>query len=130
MAEMSNFLENSLLDHVLRGNTGGTAMTQPTTVYLSFHTANPTDTGSGAEVSGGSYARKLLSFAAAASGSSTNSTAATFTSMPTAVVTHIALWTAVTGGNLLFHSPLTSSISFNSGDEATVAIGAITVTLD
>ena len=30
MAELSNFLENSLLDHVLRG----TSYTSPTTVYV------------------------------------------------------------------------------------------------
>jgi hypothetical protein len=129
MAEMSNYLEDNLLDHVLRGDTGGTSFTQPTTIYLAFHTANPTDAASGAEVAGGSYARQLLSFGAASGGSSTNSSSATYTNMPTATVTHIALWDAVSGGNMLFHSPITS-IGFNSGDEATVNVGAITVQMD
>lgn len=129
MAEMSNYLEDNLLDHVLRGDTGGTSFPQPTTVYLAFHTNNPTDAGGGAEVSGGSYARQLLSFGAAASGTSTNTTTATYINMPTASVTHAALWDASSGGNLLFHTPITT-ISFNSGDEATVAVGAITVSLD
>jgi hypothetical protein len=129
MAEMSNYLEDNLLDHVLRGDTGGTSFPQPLTVYLALHTANPTDAGSGAEVSGGSYARKLLAFGAASSGTSTNTGTATYTNMPTATVTHAALWDAVSGGNLLFHTSI-STIAFNSGDEATVAAGAITVSMD
>lgn len=129
MAEMSNYLEDNLLDHVLRGDTGGTFFPQPTTVYLALHTANPTDAGSGAEVTGGSYARKLLVFGAAASGTSTNTNTATFTNMPTANATHAALWDALSGGNMLFHTSITT-INFNSGDEATVAAGAITVSMD
>lgn len=130
MSEMSNYLENALLDHVLRGDTGGTDYVQPATIYLAFHTANPTDTGSGAEVSGGSYSRQALSFNAASVGSSTNSSSATYTSMPTAIVTHIALWDTLSGGNMLCYSPISPTISFNSGDEATVNPGAITVTFD
>jgi hypothetical protein len=129
MAELSNYLEDKLLNHTLRGDTGGTGFTQPATVYLALHTANPTDAGSGAEVTGGSYVRKLLTFGAAASGVSANTNTQTFSNMPTSTVTHIALWDALTSGNLLFHSSITS-IPFNSGDSATVAIGAITASLD
>lgn len=127
MSEKSNYLEDNILDHVLRGDTPGTAYPQPAAVYLAFHTADPTDAATGAEVSGGSYARKVLSFGAASGGASVNTTSATYTSMPTATVTHIALWDALSGGNMLYHSPI-SSIAFNSGDEATVNAGAITVT--
>jgi hypothetical protein len=43
MAELSNFLENKLLDHVLRN----TSYTSPTTVYVGLYTSDPADDNSG-----------------------------------------------------------------------------------
>jgi len=57
MAEFSNYLENKVLDHVLRN----VSYSSPTTVYVGLYTSDPTDAGSGTEVSGGSYARQALS---------------------------------------------------------------------
>ena len=56
MAAMSNYLENKVLDYVLRDQ----ADWAPTAVYLALHTADPTDAGTGAECSGGSYARQAI----------------------------------------------------------------------
>ena len=61
MAEMSNYLENALLN----GTLNATTYTAPTTVYVSLWTTNPNDDASGAEVTGGSYARTAVSFATA-----------------------------------------------------------------
>ena len=52
MAEISDYLEKKILDYVLRD----TADWAAAAVYLALHTADPVDAGSGAEVSGGSYA--------------------------------------------------------------------------
>ena len=60
MAEMSDYLERSLLNATLNN----TAFTTVATPYVSLHTADPTDAGTGTEVSGGSYARTAASFAA------------------------------------------------------------------
>jgi len=61
MADMSDFLEVALLNSTLNG-AAFSAVDNP---YISLHTANPTDTGTGTEVSGGSYARVASSFATA-----------------------------------------------------------------
>ena len=61
MADMSDYLEVTLLNETLNG-VAFTAVNNP---YISLHTANPTDAGTGAEVSGGSYARVASSFATA-----------------------------------------------------------------
>ena len=61
MADMSDYLEVTLLNETLNG-VAFTAVNNP---YISLHTANPTDAGTGAEVSGGSYARTASSFATA-----------------------------------------------------------------
>ncbi len=54
MAEMSNYLENALINATLRN----TSYTSPTTVYVALYTSDPTDADSGTECSGTSYARQ------------------------------------------------------------------------
>ena len=54
MAEFSNFMENKIIDHMLRNQ----AYTPPATVYVALYTSDPTDADTGTEVSGGSYARQ------------------------------------------------------------------------
>ena len=127
MAEMSNYLETKVLDYVLRN----TADWAPTAVFLALHTADPTDAGSGAEVSGGSYARQTCAFDAAhaTGGNTANTDAETFANMPACTVTHIGVWDASSSGNLLFHTAVTTSKAVLAGDTITVAAGAVTITL-
>ena len=106
MAAISNYLENELLDHVLKN----AAYTSPTTVYLALYTSNPTDADSGTECSGGSYARQSITFGSVASGGTISNTAdITYTSMPATTVTHVGIHDHVSAGNLLFHGALSSS---------------------
>jgi hypothetical protein len=128
MAEMSNYLENALINATLRN----TAYTSPTTVYVGLYTSDPGDGNTGTEVSGGSYARVSVSFGAPSNGVSTNSASVTF---PTATgtwgtVTHIGILDALTSGNLLYHTALDSSKSIASGDVFTISTGNLSVTLE
>ena len=127
MAEISDYLEKKILDYVLRD----TADWAPSTVYVALHTADPVDAGSGAEVSGGSYARQAIAFDAAhaTTGLTQNTDIETFTSMPAATVTHIGIWDHLSAGNLLFHTPVDSAKTVGSGDTISIAAGAITITL-
>ena len=127
MAEFSNFLENALINAVLRNTT----YTSPATVYVSLYTSDPTDADSGTEVSGGSYARTAVTFGAPSNGISTNSADVTF---PTATaswgtVSHIGIHDASTGGNLLFHTPLDTAKTIDSGDIFKITTGNLSVTL-
>ena len=127
MSEMSNYLETKILDYVLRD----TADWAPTTVYLALHTADPAEDGSGAEVSGGSYARQACAFDAthATGGNTANTSAESFTGMPACTVSHIGIWDHASAGNLLFYTDVTASKTVGSGDTISVAEGAVTVTL-
>ena len=127
MSEMSNYLETKILDYVLRD----TADWAPATVYLALHTANPDEDGSGAEVSGGSYARQACAFDAthATGGNTANTSAESFTGMPACTVTHIGIWDHASAGNLLFYTDVTANKTVTSGDTISVAAGAVTVTL-
>ena len=127
MAEMSNFLENALINATLRNTT----YTSVATVYVSLWTSDPTDAGSGTEVSGGSYARTAVTMGAPSNGVSTNSADVTF---PTAtaswgVVGWIGINDAATSGNLLYHSPLDTSKTIDSGDIFKISTGNLSVTL-
>jgi hypothetical protein len=127
MAEMSNYLENALINATLRN----TSYTSPATVYVSLHTADPTDAGTGTEVSGGSYVRKAATFAAPSNGVSATSADVTFDQATASwgTITHIGIWDNSSTGNMLYHTPLTTSKTIDSGDIFKIASGSLTVTL-
>ena len=129
MAEMSNYLEDALINATLRN----TSYTSPTTVYVSLWTSDPTDAASGTEVStsGTSYARTSVTFGAPSNGASTNNADVTF---PTATaswgtVGWIGINDASTGGNLLYHTALDTAKTIDSGDIFKIATGNLSVTL-
>lgn len=122
MTDFSNYAENAVLDHVL----SNTAMTQPTSLQLSLHTGDPGEDGTLNEVTGGSYAKQAITFGAAAAGVATMSNSPSFTNMPAATVTHIAIWDQ--GANCLFIGDLSASKTVNSGD--TYNQSTCTITLD
>ncbi len=127
MAEMSNYLENALINATLRN----TSYTSPSVVYIGLYTSDPTDADTGTEVSGGSYARQAVTFGAPSDGVSTNSAAIEF---PQATGTWgtvgwIGIEDASTGGNLLYHTALDASKTIATGDIFKIAIGSLSVTL-
>ena len=96
-----------------------------------MHTADPAEDASGAEVSGGSYARQAITFNAAhaTAGTIDNSSAEEFTTMPAVTVSHIGIWDAASSGNLLFYGAVTASKAVGAGDTISLAAGALVITL-
>lgn len=127
MAEMSNYLENALINATLRN----TSYTSPATSYLALYTSDPTDADTGTEVSGTSYARQAITFGAPSNGVSTNSAAIEFPQAGGSwgTVTHVGIRDASTAGNLLFHTALDASKAIATGDVFRVASGSLSVTL-
>src|SRR5512145_1306835 len=128
MSAATDYMENALLDHALKG----TAYSQPTNIYVSLHSAAPTDAApSTGEIAGGSYARQVCSssFAAASGGSKATNADLTWTNMPATTVSHTAIFDSVTGGNGLFHGSLSASKTVNGGDTFKILSGQLTVTL-
>ena len=127
---MSNFLENALINATLRNTT----YTSVATVYVSLWTSDPTDAGSGTEVSGGSYARTAVTFAAPSNGVTTNSADVTF---PTATASWGTVgWigindSATSGGSdhLLYHTALDTAKAIDTGDIFKISTGNLSVTL-
>jgi hypothetical protein len=127
MAEMSNYLENALINATLRN----TSYTSPATVYMGLYTSDPTDANTGTEVSGGSYTRIAVTMGAPSNGVSTNSAAIEFPQAGGSwgTVGWIGILDASTAGNLLYHTPLDVSKTISSGDIFKIAIGSLSVTL-
>lgn len=129
----TDYLEAALLNHVLRGSTGGTAFTQPAAIYIALYTVGPSDTGGGTEVSssGTGYARQQVTFGAPSGGACANTNDIVFPKSLAAwgTVTHFALLDAASGGNMLYHGPLSASVAVDSSNKKVeFEIGAISVT--
>lgn len=127
MAGKTDFLENKLLDHVLRN----VSYTPPATVYVGVYTVAPTDAGGGTEVSGGAYARQSAAFSAAASGATSNSGQISF---PVATanwgtVVAFGLFDASTAGNLLYWNTMTNK-TIDTNDQLVIPAGDLDVTED
>lgn len=126
MSQMSDYLENEFLDHILRVG----SFTMPAGSYLALYLSNPADDNSGSEISGNGYARQSTTWAVASAGSSSNSSQETFTASGGnwGTVTHWAVFDAVSAGNMLFYASLDVARIINNGDSLVFEIGDLTVT--
>jgi len=125
----SNTFETHVLNYVFTT----TSVTRPTAWYLALFTSNPAEDASGTEVStsGTAYARQTATFTVSGN-EATTSAAIEF---PTATasygtVTHVGVFDASTGGNLIAYSALSTSKAVGTGDVFRVPAGDFDLTLD
>lgn len=126
---ISAYIEDLLLNHVLGSST--TPFVTTTSVYMSLHTGDPGETGTGSPLA--SCPRFAVHIGAAVSATAANDSTASVIASATGTVTHVALWDATsTGtGNCFWYGALTASkVVANVGDTVTLAVGALTVTVD
>jgi hypothetical protein len=122
----SNEFETRVLQWAL--TTG--SPTRPTAWYIGLFTDDPTDAGTGTEVSGNAYARTAVTFTVSGDTAS-NSGAVEFPEATGSwgTITHMGIYDAATSGNLIAHAALTASKAIASGDILRFPIGDIDVTL-
>ncbi len=119
MSVISNAAANRMLDAIFYNH--------PT--YIALHREDPSVLGDGGtEVSGSDYLRQVVTFSAAGSRSTGNTTLAQFVGMPETRVTHIAIWDAVTAGNMLAYKALSSAIDVPEGYIFVVPASTVVVT--
>lgn len=137
MTAATNYLENKLIDNVLRN----TAYTPPAKTFIALHTADPTDTGTANEVTTGTwptYVRQDASkggaqtaaWSAPNDGVTSNSLQllyAMYNGAAALTVTHFSIWDAATGGNALVYAPLSSARTINPGDVFVIDVNKLTV---
>lgn len=116
--QISNWLSAQLLNTTLRS----IPFDPPGQIYLALYTSDPTAADTGTEVSGGGYVRQPITFAAPVveTGKQTakNTTDIEFpiATADWGLVSHVALRTAATGGNLLWSTPVPNPRTIQSGD--------------
>ena len=133
MAAATDYLEAAVLDHVL----GNTAFTQPTTLYIGLFTTATADDGTGTEVGAGvNYSRQTVAFGAATTvaGVSTASNSADVEFGPATVsnwgtISHLAIFDAASGGNMLFHGALSVAKTITVDDSLRIGTGNLTIEL-
>lgn len=101
-----------------------------TAVFVSLHTADPATAGTG-EVTGGTpaYARKSISWAAAATGSKSNNTSIIFDVPAATTINHLGYWSAVTAGTFYGSRVLDTAQTFATQGTYTIASGSLTETI-
>ena len=124
----SDYLETQIINHVLRN----TALTSPVAVFVGLSTADPLDTAAGlAEPVGNGYARVEVEFDAPTDGVTQNTNIETFGPASGGAwgdLTHMAVFDASTGGNMLYHGVLTAQKTVGDGDSIEFAVGNLTIT--
>ena len=140
MSELSNYLEQKLLDHIYNE----VAYSVPTTIYVALYTDDPTDADVGTEVTGGSYARVLVNESGGGAPEwdlaivdgigymVTNNDDITFPTATAAwgTVTHVGLHDNVSAGNLLHFTALDASQVVGDGGIVKFLVGDLSMRLE
>jgi hypothetical protein len=128
MSAASDFTENLALKWLLTTETAA----RPTAWHLALFTSNPTDAGTGDEVStsGTGYGRKAIAFSVT-NDTATNSATVTFDAATAnwGTIGWVGIYDAATGGNLLFHGAVTTAKTLETGDTFQVSQGNLSITL-
>lgn len=139
MTAFSDYLENGLLDHVLRS----TDFVAPTSVYVGL--VGPYNSGElesgiySGELSGGSYSRESYPVGASAWIAPTNGVTHNLNTIFFTRAT--SNWGLVSGlfisddsalqsGNVLFYGQLSSAVTINSAERFQIPSGSLTIQLD
>lgn len=140
MSKFSNYTEANIIETTLRG----VAFPVPASTRLALFTADPTDANTVANevtlAAWPAYTRQDCAaggaintgWGAPSDGVTSNAKAITFPANNGAgavTITHIGIYDAATGGNLIYHAPLTASKTLQVGDVISFAIGSVTVTV-
>lgn len=136
--QLSDYLENKLIDHVLRG----TAYTVPSKIFVALFTGDPTDANrTNLEVQTSAYPEYVRmdianggtnanAWSVPANGVTKNKLLITFpvkTSTTPVTVTHFGLYDTQTGGNLLMHGPLNQK-TLEAQDTISIGVESMRVT--
>ena len=132
-----DWLENAVLTHIQNG----TALSQPTTLYLALCQTAPTDSAQGTEIltpATNDYDREAISWNSPSGGSMDNSAEITFGDPSTGfgadpanatdfMITDHLTATAVT--NMWFYGALGTAKDAGAGDKIVVATGALIISV-
>lgn len=126
MTAASDYYEAKLLRTTFQNEPYSVAQT-----YVGLNVADPTDAAAPTELGDSGYARVAGVWTVPVPGAGTvsNSADLEFNAIADAgpfSVTHITIWDALTGGNMLIYAPLTTAKVFSQNDVPRFPIGSLT----
>ena len=138
MSQASDYLEGKVLDTIASLGSVDLAtgtVTDGTGGFIGLFTAAPNDAGGGTEVTGGAYARLAVTasgFGNASGGAITNPAEFKWADATAdwGTITHIGLFDAASGGNLLVYGALTSSVAITNGDIFKIPASGFTIQMN
>ena len=124
MAQMSDYLESKLIDHVFRN----TAFTTPGIIYVALYSTDPTDADVGTELEVGTspgYARKAITFGADTDGVSLSDIEVLFAAATGdwVAASHVGIRDELVGGNLIMHKVLPAPVSVLNTNNFRIPLG-------
>lgn len=126
MANLVSVEANALLG----ASSGQAAYVNPTApIKVALVTTTGTASAPGTEVTGGSYARQTITFAAPSGGAISSNVALTYTAMPACTVTGVDEWDSAGTPIRRWFGALSASKTVNAGDTFSIASGSYTKTL-
>lgn len=109
----ANFAGDRILDYILKGP-----------IWVAAHLADPTPLGLlPTELSGGGYKRDSIEFSKAAAKSVVNSVDFSFNALPAAKITYLALWGAISAGDMYLAYQLPNTLVVPASGFVSVAKG-------
>lgn len=135
MANFSDYLEEALINHVLKNS----AFSSPETVYAGIVSSDGSDTEMEAgtltnEITAYTGNRKAISFGditqVDGKATITNSSVIDFEDMPSVTVKYVIICDSTTSGNILIWAPLNTSAVVESGNTFRIPVDGLTIDLD
>ena len=118
----TEYLRTMVGNHVLNN----TVYTSPEDLYVALFTTAPTIEGGGTEVTGGSYARAIITFTETATDGEFENNSVSISDMPEATVVAIGIYDDETAGNLLAFEQF-SPVSVAASDTYPINAGVLTI---
>lgn len=118
----TEYLRTMVGNHVLNN----TVYTSPEDLYVALFTVAPTTAGGGTEVTGGSYARAIITFTETATDGEFENNSVSISDMPEATVIAIGVYDDETAGNLLAFEVF-SPVSVAASDTYPINAGVLTI---
>ena len=132
MAMASNWLEEAILNFFFRNQ----GVAQPANVFLALYINDPTDADTGIEVNGIGYQRQQISFGSPVQAadkaviSSNQKVEFAIAGDDWGVVSHWAIRTSQTGGNMLCRGSFSRVENVQTGNKFTIETGNLQITME
>lgn len=127
---MANNIVIAEANRLLNASLGTVAFVAPTApLKVALLTSVGSNVTAGTEVTGGSYTRQTVTFAASANGTASNSNSISFSSMPSSTITGLEIYDSAGTPRRIWQGALSAAKTVGAGDSLSFAVGAISIVL-